>query len=40
MNIESGIDLGKLVVAGDYICKEIGKESNSKCALAMKKPGS
>ncbi len=37
MSIDSGIDLEKLVDAGDYICKELGKKSGSKFAQAFQK---
>ena len=36
MNIDTGIDLSKLVEAGDFICEQIGKESRSKCAVALR----
>ena len=37
MDIDTGIDLCKLVEAGDFICTQIGKQSRSKCALALRK---
>ena len=34
LDIESGVDLSKLVTAGDFICAELGRQSQSKVALA------
>ena len=35
MNIHTGINLEKLIHAGDYICAELGKQTGSKCAVAL-----
>lgn len=35
LGIESGIDLAKLAEAGAFICKALGRRSNSKVALAL-----
>ena len=35
MNIDSGIDIHKLINASEYILCELGKESNSKCGKAI-----
>jgi hydroxymethylglutaryl-CoA lyase len=35
LGIETGIDMEKLVAAGDFICKAIGKPSNSRVARAL-----
>lgn len=34
LQIYTGVDLEKLIVAGNYICQQIGKKSQSKVALA------
>jgi hydroxymethylglutaryl-CoA lyase len=35
LGIETGIDLGKLVEAGAFICGHLGRESQSKAARAL-----
>ena len=35
LGLNSGVDLAKLVAAGTFICKELGRQSQSKVALAM-----
>lgn len=35
LNIATGVDLGKLLDAGNYICRQLGRASRSKVALAM-----
>ncbi|SHO47817.1 hydroxymethylglutaryl-CoA lyase [Desulfopila aestuarii] len=35
LNIATGVDLGKLLDAGNYICQQLGRVSRSKVALAM-----
>ncbi len=35
LGIETGIDLGKLVEAGQFICAQLGRESQSKAARAL-----
>ena len=37
LNIQTGIDLQKLSDAGTFICKELGRETGSKYALARGK---
>lgn len=37
MGVETGIDLEKLMEAGDYICKELGKPTESKVHRALSK---
>jgi hydroxymethylglutaryl-CoA lyase len=34
LGVKSGVDLSKLVAAGDFICTELGRQSQSKVALA------
>jgi hydroxymethylglutaryl-CoA lyase len=36
MGIHTGIDLDRLIHAGDFICAQLGKETKSKCAVALK----
>lgn len=35
LGIETNIDLGKLVSAGEFICKHLGRQSGSKSAIAL-----
>lgn len=35
LGIETGVDLSKLVAAGDYICKALGRQSTSKAGRAL-----
>lgn len=35
LGIDTGIDLDKLVAAGDYICRALGRETTSKAARAL-----
>ena len=35
LGIETGIDMDKLIAAGDFICKAIGKPTNSRVAKAL-----
>jgi hydroxymethylglutaryl-CoA lyase len=35
LGIETGIDMNKLVAAGDFICKALGKPTNSRVAKAL-----
>jgi hydroxymethylglutaryl-CoA lyase len=35
LGVETGIDMEKLIAAGDFICKAIGKPSNSRVAKAL-----
>lgn len=35
MGIETGVDLEKLMVAGRYICEELGKNTESKVSKAL-----
>jgi hydroxymethylglutaryl-CoA lyase len=36
MNIETNVDMEKLIIAGEYINQFLGRQSNSRAALAMK----
>jgi hydroxymethylglutaryl-CoA lyase len=35
LGIETGVDMGKLVAAGEYICGELGRPTNSRAARAL-----
>jgi len=35
LNVETGVDLGQVLQAGQYICKELGKENGSRAARAL-----
>ena len=35
LGVETGIDMDKLIAAGDFICKAIGKQTNSRVAKAL-----
>ena len=35
LGIHSGVEMDKLLLAGDYICAQLGRASNSKAALAL-----
>ncbi|RWW66983.1 hypothetical protein BHE74_00025601 [Ensete ventricosum] len=35
LGIKTNVDLGKLMAAGDYICKHLGRRSGSKTAIAL-----
>jgi hydroxymethylglutaryl-CoA lyase len=37
LGIETNVDLGKLMDAGDYICKHLDRPSGSKTASALSK---
>ncbi|PKU73890.1 Hydroxymethylglutaryl-CoA lyase, mitochondrial [Dendrobium catenatum] len=37
LGIETNVDLGKLMAAGDFICNHLGRESGSKTAVALSK---
>lgn len=36
LDIETGVDLGRLIAAGDYICGVLGRPTHSKAARALK----
>jgi hydroxymethylglutaryl-CoA lyase len=36
LGIETGVDLGRLIAAGDYICSVLGRPTHSKAARALK----
>jgi hydroxymethylglutaryl-CoA lyase len=35
LNIETGVDIAKLIAAGDYICGVLGRPTHSKAARAL-----
>lgn len=35
LGIKTNIDMGKLLLAGDFICKHLGRSSGSKTAIAI-----
>ena len=35
LNIETGVDIGKLIAAGDFICAELGRATQSRVARAI-----
>ncbi|KAK8940391.1 hypothetical protein KSP39_PZI010430 [Platanthera zijinensis] len=35
LGVETNVDLGKLLAAGEFICKHLGRESGSKTAVAL-----
>ena len=35
LGIETGVDLQKLIVVGDYICAVLGRPTHSKAARAL-----
>ena len=35
LGIKTNVDLGKLMAAGDFICKHLGRRSGSKSATAL-----
>lgn len=37
LGIQTNVDLGKLMAAGDFICKHLGRQSGSKTASALSK---
>ena len=37
LGIKTNVDLGKLMAAGEYICKQLGRQSGSKAAVALSK---
>ncbi|KAK2362935.1 hydroxymethylglutaryl-CoA lyase, mitochondrial [Trifolium repens] len=37
LGVKTNVDLGKLMVAGDFICKHLGRASGSKAATALNK---
>lgn len=37
IGVKTDVDIGKLMVAGDYICKHLGRASGSKVATALSK---
>lgn len=37
MGIKTGVDLGKVMAAGEFICKHLGRQSGSKAATALSK---
>ncbi|KAJ1283257.1 hypothetical protein BS78_03G114900 [Paspalum vaginatum] len=37
LGIKTGIDLGKVMAAGEFICKHLGRQSGSKAATALSK---
>ncbi|GKV17322.1 hypothetical protein SLEP1_g27841 [Rubroshorea leprosula] len=37
LGVKTNVDLGKLMLAGDFICKHLGRQSNSKTAIALSK---
>ena len=38
MNIETGIDLNKLIDVGNFICKKLGRDNQSKVGRIGNKP--
>lgn len=37
LGVTTNVDLGKLVLAGDFICQHLGRQSGSKTAIASSK---
>lgn len=37
LGVKTNVDLKKLMLAGDYICKHLGRSSGSKAAIALSK---
>ncbi|GLT28009.1 hypothetical protein SLA2020_029680 [Shorea laevis] len=37
LGVKTNVDLGKLMLAGDFICKHLGRQSNSKTTIALSK---
>lgn len=37
LGIKMGVDLGKVMAAGEFICKHLGRQSGSKAATALRK---
>ncbi|MCH82456.1 hydroxymethylglutaryl-CoA lyase mitochondrial-like, partial [Trifolium medium] len=37
LGVKTNVDLGKLMLAGDFICKHLGRVSGSKAATALNK---
>jgi hydroxymethylglutaryl-CoA lyase len=37
LGIKTGVDLGKVMAAGEFICKHLGRQSGSKAATALSK---
>jgi hydroxymethylglutaryl-CoA lyase len=35
LDIETGVDMGKLIAAGEYICRALGRPTHSKAARAL-----
>jgi hydroxymethylglutaryl-CoA lyase len=35
LGIETGVDMDKLIAAGDFICRELGRPTNSRVARAL-----
>ncbi|PIN25018.1 Hydroxymethylglutaryl-CoA lyase [Handroanthus impetiginosus] len=35
LGVKTNVDLGRLITAGDYICKHLGRSSGSKAAIAL-----
>jgi len=35
LGIKTNVDLGKLIAAGDFICKHLGRQNGSKAAIAL-----
>lgn len=35
LGVITNVDLGKLMLAGNYICKHLGRQSGSKTAIAL-----
>ncbi|XP_058080126.1 hydroxymethylglutaryl-CoA lyase, mitochondrial-like [Magnolia sinica] len=35
LGVKTNVDLGKLMSAGDFICKHLGRQSDSKTAIAL-----
>ncbi|VFQ94040.1 unnamed protein product [Cuscuta campestris] len=38
LGVKTNVDLGKLLVAGEFICKHLGRQSGSKAAIALTHP--
>lgn len=36
LGVKTNVNLGKLILAGDFICKHLGRQSNSKAAVALR----
>lgn len=35
LGVKTNVDIGKLILAGDYICKHLGRSPGSKAAVAL-----